>query len=78
VRKLVMAAARTLQPPPVGLQVLDELAALHRVYCTHGLSWRPSTAPGPSVERAMGIENTAQEPTFISYQRVMNSTKRCA
>ncbi len=49
VRKLVMAAACALQPPPVGPQWLDELAALRRVYCTHDLSWRPANAPGPSV-----------------------------
>ena len=32
----MVAAAGTLQAPTIGLQQLDQLATLHRVYYTHG------------------------------------------
>jgi len=42
--KLVMASARSLQSSAVGIQKLNQLAALHRVYNTHRLLVWPKAA----------------------------------
>lgn len=45
----MVAAAGSLEMPTIGLQQLDQLATLHRVYCTHQPMFMPMAALRLSV-----------------------------